>query len=452
MNTQLTKDNRKLSIKEGPNPIIPRILIAVIACVGVALALLSLYEYSNSIYSERFGVEIAHSFCNINDSFNCDAINKSIWSNLFGLPLAAYALSFYLGVMAFVLATSSGNFVERKHEAGILLVLSTFTVILSVGLFGVSKFLIQKYCIVCIGLYVVSISFFVTAVLGWWGVGAVSERLKSGISALLAFPMAIIGLNPTSIKMSGGSARLIAVIMVLALGIGAIIPDFYFFRIIHGSDLGATPATEEIERAVEEQIAKWRAAEIVPSLTKIDGEDIVRGHQDAPITMIEYADFECPACQQFALVVAELLANYPDSVRYVFRQLPFDMACNPQIQKPFHANSCFAATLAICAAEQGKYWDMVDYLFGLGLESSGHVSPRAMHSKMSSSVSALSLDDSQIQSCISERRYARHLNRDLESAMKQELVSTPSIYINGKKVESISYQVLAAIVDELMAQ
>jgi len=79
------------------------------------------------------------------------------------------------------------------------------------------------------------------------------------------------------------------------------------------------------------------------------------GDKNAEITLVEFADFECPYCSKFDSSMKQVLANYGDKIRYTFRHFPLS----------FHANAQKAGEAFECAKEQGKAWEMHDKLFGL---------------------------------------------------------------------------------------
>src|SRR5690606_31100689 len=82
--------------------------------------------------------------------------------------------------------------------------------------------------------------------------------------------------------------------------------------------------------------------------------DHIRGPADAPITLVEYGDYQCPYCGQAEPVIREILARFGGRLRYVFRHLPL---------ADVHVNAQRAAQAAEAAAEQGKFWEMHDLLF-----------------------------------------------------------------------------------------
>lgn len=85
-----------------------------------------------------------------------------------------------------------------------------------------------------------------------------------------------------------------------------------------------------------------------------ENEDHIRGASDASITLIEYSDLECPFCKQFHPTVAQALDEFPNDVRLVYRHFPLEA---------IHPNARIAAIGSECAAEQGRFWEFVDYVF-----------------------------------------------------------------------------------------
>lgn len=111
------------------------------------------------------------------------------------------------------------------------------------------------------------------------------------------------------------------------------------------SDVKAAAVADDQIAAVPEPTATG-----VPLVT---ADDHIRGNVDAPITIIEYSDFECPFCERFHPTMLQVMEEYQGKVRWVFRHFPLS----------FHPNATPAALAAECAGEQGKFWEMGDALF-----------------------------------------------------------------------------------------
>ncbi|HEY7699771.1 MAG TPA: thioredoxin domain-containing protein, partial [Vicinamibacteria bacterium] len=93
--------------------------------------------------------------------------------------------------------------------------------------------------------------------------------------------------------------------------------------------------------------------------------DFALGPKDAPITVVEFSDFECPFCRKGAQTIGEVLAKHPNDVRVVFKNFPIDMTCNDALQRQLHPFACRAAALARCAGQSNPdlFWRTHDLLF-----------------------------------------------------------------------------------------
>jgi protein-disulfide isomerase len=143
--------------------------------------------------------------------------------------------------------------------------------------------------------------------------------------------------------------------------------------------------------------------------------DYVRGPSDALITLVEYADFECPYCGQAEPIVRELLADFGD-IRYVWRHLPL---------RDVHASAQFAAEAAEAAAGQGAFWAMHDLL----LDHQGALStPDLIHYARE-----LGLDVAQFTFDLRRHAGAARVAQDVDSADLSGVSGTPTFFINGRR-------------------
>jgi protein-disulfide isomerase len=143
------------------------------------------------------------------------------------------------------------------------------------------------------------------------------------------------------------------------------------------------------------------------------GDDPAWGPPTAPVTLIEFADFECPVCKESLPVLRQLRELYPDKVRFIYRDFP--LASHPQAQP--------AAEAAHCAHEQGQFWAYHDALFAHApdLKSSDYV-PLAEQ---------LHLNRAEFESCLGSNRPKAAVGKDLADAQKLGLSGTPTYFING---------------------
>jgi protein-disulfide isomerase len=160
--------------------------------------------------------------------------------------------------------------------------------------------------------------------------------------------------------------------------------------------------------------------------------DHIRGPEDAPVTLVEYGDFECPYCGQAEPVIRELLADFGD-LRYVWRNLPLS---------DVHPNAQRAAEAAEAAGEQGAFWEMHDLL----LTHQDALTPRDVLGY----VEQLGLDREQFISDMHGHTQTPRIYDDVDSADLSGVSGTPTFFINGRRhygaydVATLSAEVRAA--------
>jgi len=138
------------------------------------------------------------------------------------------------------------------------------------------------------------------------------------------------------------------------------------------------------------------------------------GPEDAPITIVEFSDYQCPFCRRwYDEVYRKLFDAYPGKIRLVYRNLPLTS---------IHPNAFGAAEAAMCAGEQGAYWQYHDSLFSsdaLGVE---------IYQQYASD---LNLDMNSFNACLSQEKYKDAIQADSDFALKLGVRSTPTFFING---------------------
>jgi len=159
------------------------------------------------------------------------------------------------------------------------------------------------------------------------------------------------------------------------------------------------------------------------------------GPPDAPITIIEFSDYECPFCRRwFSEVFLRLRQDYPDTVRVVFRDFPLSS---------LHPNAVQAAEAANCAGDQGVYWEFHDLLFrGSDLGEQVYLDYAAQ----------LKLDLPQFQSCLESRKFKDEVMADYQYAAALGVRSTPTFFINGIPIIGAQpYEVFREVIEKELA-
>jgi Na+/H+ antiporter NhaA len=192
---------------------------------------------------------------------------------------------------------------------------------------------------------------------------------------------------------------------ILSAALGASILTWLLFR-----------ATAVLPRGLRARALLGTAEPLVDLYIDVDpGRDHIRGPRDAPVTVVEYGDFECPFCGQAEPVLRELLREFGD-VRYVWRHLPLN---------DVHPNTQLAAEAAEAAAEQGVFWEMHDLLLAhqnaLGWRDLIDYAER------------LGLDLERFTTDLREHVGAAKVADDVDSADLSGVSGTPTFFVNGRR-------------------
>jgi Na+/H+ antiporter NhaA len=176
----------------------------------------------------------------------------------------------------------------------------------------------------------------------------------------------------------------------------------------------------------QRQLLGAATSQIVDLSDDIDPErDHIRGRPDAPVTLLEYGDFECPYCGTAEPTIHELLRRFEDEVRFVFRHLPLN---------DVHSSAQFAAEGAEAAAAQGAFWEMYDLL----LAHQDELSPRDLIGY----AAQLGLDTDRFRDDLRQRRHAARVAEDVASADASGVSGTPTFFVNGRRHDGV-YDVAA---------
>jgi protein-disulfide isomerase len=143
-----------------------------------------------------------------------------------------------------------------------------------------------------------------------------------------------------------------------------------------------------------------------------------QGPADAPVTLVEFADYECPFCKATEPVVKQVLARYPTQVKLVFKNFPIDS----------HPKARPAAEAALCAEEQGKFWQFHDALF----EKSPQIGP----DELGPIATGVGIDAAKLDECAKAKKFASKIDADLAEGKKAGVAGTPAFFVNGASIAS----------------
>jgi len=157
-----------------------------------------------------------------------------------------------------------------------------------------------------------------------------------------------------------------------------------------------------------------------------------RGPTDAPVTIIEFADFQCPYCGRMAPVLRQLLARYPHEVRVVYRAFPLD---------DIHQDAMHAAVAGVCAAEQGKFWELHDALFA----DQSAISDQAVMN----TAKRIGIKPQPFANCLLSAKAHQSVQKDIKAGNEAGVTGTPGMFINGRFYDGfIPLETISAVVED----
>jgi protein-disulfide isomerase len=213
---------------------------------------------------------------------------------------------------------------------------------------------------------------------------------------------------------------------------------------------------EELRQPIQEFLTSQRRqqarAQLVDDLTKkgagvrvlldpprqevgVEPTDPVKGPAAAPITIVEYSDYQCPFCARVNPTLDRIVQTYGDKVKIVFKDFPL----------PNHPEAPKAAEAAHCAGEQGKYWELHDRLFA---------NQQALQvPQIKQYASAIELDMNAFSQCLDSGKHASRVEENMKAGEALGVASTPTVYVNGRPVVGAQpFEFFKAIIDEELAR
>jgi protein-disulfide isomerase len=172
-----------------------------------------------------------------------------------------------------------------------------------------------------------------------------------------------------------------------------------------------------------------------PKFDIVLGKAPIIGPKDAPVTIVEFADFECPYCRQTEPNLEKVRDQFPAKLRIVYKNFPL----------PMHSHAQKAAEAGLCAAEQGKFWPYHDKLMS-------ETPPKLEVPQLKALAGSLHLDTARFDQCLDSGREAATVDQDVAQGKSLGVNGTPSFFINGHFLSgAVQYNTLRDMVDEQLA-
>jgi protein-disulfide isomerase len=148
--------------------------------------------------------------------------------------------------------------------------------------------------------------------------------------------------------------------------------------------------------------------------TPVEAIGPARGPEDAPITIVEFSDYQCPFCRRAEPTIEQVLARYEGKIRFVYRHFPLDR---------IHPQARGASEAAACADKQGKFWEYHSALFAENAQLE--------RASLDALAEQLELDTAAFASCLEEGQTKELVEKDLQAGSEAGVTGTPAFFING---------------------
>jgi len=410
-------------------------LIIVLLAIGIGAAwYLAMVKLRLQYHPEYI------SDCNYSQTVNCDTVQTSDQSEIFGIPIALLGIATYVAMMVLAILAAIGGR-HRPKALSALFSVGLATCLYSLYLAIISLFVIKAVCTYCILMYAVSVLVTLVSFLSLPG------PLRSILSAATFFSPFLY--RPVILG--------IAVSFWVSLGT--------VYGIYHGKKnemiahyiqkTGTAMASSKSSTVDDNPPPGVTTAEtdLVPVMTgrgmsfmkfSVTEDDHVKGPADAPVTIVLFADFNCSYCRKLSKEIVPLENKYQGKSRWVFKHFPLDQECNQHFLTT-HPNACKGSRAVFCASEQGKFWEAHDYFFDKPSDYSDQA--------LAHMVTALDLDQGRFNECLGSNRPDAKIARDVQDGYKARLSGTPRTYINGYLLSgSVGVEIMDYYIQKALTQ
>lgn len=335
------------------------------------------------------------------------AVTTGRFGSLMGIPVALWGLG---GAAATTIVAGVAWFHRaRSHDAwrNVVLALAAASVLASIVMALLSA-LEGSYCPFCVMWYGLNLGMGVAA---WFARG---EHQDASLDGTLRDVLGVPGL-----------------VAALAFGASVLIGHSFY-----ASRYAETRAKLQM---VVEAVVRHKLTE--PTV-EIDLRDLpTRGPEDATLTIVEVADFECPFCRRLWQGIHDYTEHATPSVRVAFIHYPLDGTCNPGLE-PIHPHACLAAKASECARREDKFWEYGDLLFAR--------QPALARENLLDYAAELGLDQSAFAACLDNPVVLLEVRRSIARAILLGVRAPPTFFVNGYKWEgALPKTWLPLVLDEL---
>jgi protein-disulfide isomerase len=190
--------------------------------------------------------------------------------------------------------------------------------------------------------------------------------------------------------------------------------------------------TEARDAFYKQLEAKYKVEHLLePARVEVAAVGPAKGPENAPVTIVEFSDFQCPFCARLIPTLEQVRQKYGDKVRLVFRQYPLG----------FHQHAQKAAEASLCANEQGKFWELHDAMF----QNQQALAVEALKAK----AAELGMNAETFNACLDSSKFADEVQADFQAGTVAGVSGTPAMFINGRFISgAVPLDQITKVIDD----
>jgi protein-disulfide isomerase len=358
--------------------------------LAAVMAVLALFVHGY-LYAQHLALqagEVTKSLCDINEKFSCTAVSASKYAEILNVPVALWGLMANLAFLILILVLLFSDEDKKPAARRNLLITALAIFAGSVVMGSISVFLMAQFCLFCMTAYVLSI---LLLLFTWLYVRGESSPIRFGDfkGLLVVAAICFIGAFVVNSSMAQGAAD---------------------------------PQTQTI---LNGYVDEWKAT---PAKDFKLVDPIVKGPENAKMTIVEFADYRCIHCKHAAPVLHAFVAAHPD-VRLEFQPWPLDGECNSSLNQSNGA-SCLLARSSWCAQKnKASGWAVHDYIYGL---SEIYSSVDAVKADLGKIAEAAGMSEAEMRTCTDSDAAKTAVREQANVGTNLNIQGTPTIYVNKK--------------------
>lgn len=441
-----------------------RIAAALLLCaLAAGVAGLLLLQH----HGEPRAVRAVSEACGDGQASGCEDVARSRWSRVAGFPVAAWGLAFYAATTLLLGLSLVGPSALAWPLALVGALALVSALLVDLVLLAIQAFAIGSFCWLCLLTYLLG----ALALAALWP----ARSAASTAPAALASPEGRLALS----GWAGGAVAILAFVFAANLTLTHRAADRQARLLGAPAATAATTAASEPAAAgatgvttppggtdspasgaassAPQDAAYWReqAQKLQATLddphkledyfaaraqreyesARVEAIELagtpVKGPASAPVTVVEYSDFMCPFCRNLAAALSQFVPQAGGRVAVYFKNFPLDNTCNTKLARGIHPGSCTLALGAICAHNQGKFEAYHDRVFGSELKSPTPADVVRLAGEAGLNATAL-------EGCLDDPATKAALAAQVAEGNRLGVTSTPTVYVNGKKLPRIN--------------